>query len=136
MYQRGKKVVSAISGNTTSSAPCALARCISAMSRSTTAARFSSRAIGPSCAHAIVRYLDIGFSSRLMSPAGEAASGRLAHHERRQEPRGIGKIRHAHGLVGIVAAVLVADENHIGGHAEIGEDGGIVAGPACHLDGG
>jgi hypothetical protein len=35
-----------------------------------------------------------------------------------------------------VAAVVVADENHVGGHAEIGEDGGIVAGPACHLDGG
>src|SRR5258708_11194773 len=105
MYQRGKKVVSAISGNTTSSLPCAVACCKSAISRCTTAARSASRAIGPSCAQAIVRYLDMEF----------LASRRLCGHEGAEQPHAIGEIRHGHRLIRIVAAMLVADEDHIGG---------------------
>jgi hypothetical protein len=54
MYQRGKKVVSASSGNTTRLAPRSPARRSSAIRRSTTTLRGSSRGMGPSWAAATI----------------------------------------------------------------------------------
>ena len=53
-YQRGKKVVSASSGKTTSSAPCPLASRSNAKRRATAHSRLLLRAMGPSCAAAMV----------------------------------------------------------------------------------
>ena len=53
-YQRGKKVVSASSGKTTSSAPRPVASRSNAKRRATACSRLSLRAMGPSCAAAMV----------------------------------------------------------------------------------
>ena len=78
MTQRGKKVVSANSGNTTSVAPASFAVCSIAISRSTTCERVSARAIGPICAAATVNCLDIGSSlSAAYAPVGGRRELRL-----------------------------------------------------------
>src|SRR3954466_16081269 len=58
--QRGKNVVSASSGYTTSSTPCPAASCSRSIIRATTCLRLSSRCTGPSCAAATVRTRDTG----------------------------------------------------------------------------
>jgi len=59
IHQRGKKVLSASSGNTTNFAPMACASCSSFFSLETAAARESALWSGPSWAAAILRFLAI-----------------------------------------------------------------------------
>src|SRR3546814_10537543 len=80
MDQRGKKVVSASSGNTTRPQPRAFARRSSATSRSTTCARVSSLAMGPSWAAPTVTMRWLTVISRLPEPI--AASCRLVAGQR------------------------------------------------------